>query len=354
MSALWVLNPILAMYGFGTISLFDIFLLLFLPVGLLTRLSVEDKVYVKAYYSLFIFSILLSALFNISEITDTYLRSLRLLLYLFSLFLFSTRFDIYYGKTLLKYLAFLSSIYLIYQYLAYHYLGFYPKGFVQIPGIEILRQELIDHAQTPSGKLWFRPRSIFGEPSQFAIVVGLYLCIEQNIKFVRLLFLIFALFLSGSGLGFAVILLVLFFKASIRLRTYLFITAIIAFFLLSIDSPIFNDLIKRGGRRLIMFSELSLLMSPVDMIFGKSTVGPDDFSMWPNGMVLNFYYFGMIGLLMWFLFLLNRLREMYVHNRNSTLFFFLMLVFSTELIVSQLLLFILPFIAIRNENSLDN
>ena len=353
MSFFWVLNPVLALYGFGTISLFDIFLLLFLPYGVLWRFT-EARPGVSAFYLLVICSVLLSVAFNTNEISQTYLRAFRLLLYLVSLFLFSSKFDVLMGKSVLRFLASFASAFIVYQYFCYHLLGFYPRGFLQIQGIEVLRTELIDHALTAPGKFWFRPRSIFGEPSQFAIVIGLHLFTDNNIKLVRLLFLFFSLLLSGSGLGVVVMMLVILFKTSVRLRGFILLSSVAFFILFNLEPSVFLELVKRGWRRLVMFSELNSIMSSTNMIFGKGTIGPSAFTMWPNGFVLNFYYFGFFGAFLWSLFYLRVLKEAHGTKKYPIAAYLLILIFSTELIVSQLLLLVLPFIYRKsNENSLD-
>ena len=247
--ALVCMTPILQIYAtpFPSIAVIDLTLLFFALFAFLKLLGAGYAKNSSLMLLLpFLIYVILIAFFYLPLGTPVFLKAMRIIFYYLFLILFVPIFfesnQAYYY---LKLLALFVGLYLIFQYIGIILgLGYLP-GF--LPGVPLMREELIDHANTYSGLL-FRPRSVLGEPSEIGIVLGLafFLLVERivvgqttlsNEKWF-FIFLIISLILSKSGTAFFGLLLFslsyLFTKKGLLIFNYLiallFVVLMVSFY----------------------------------------------------------------------------------------------------------------------------
>lgn len=359
----FILNPIFALYGTGflSITLLDAILISLLIFHFVKVLFLSGIKTYKLYVLILpvVFSVIFSLFINsiVSFDLDVLTKSFRYLLYLFSLLFLTSYFDLKLGWKILKYTGLISCIFLLFQYFCLYFFEYYPPGY--IPGLKLMREELIEHADVSSLKSWFRPRSFFGEPSQFGIFNGVLLFIslhfQRKIRFFHL-FLSFSLIASFSGTAFFMLVLSWSWRIFSALKKYFLLNiailgALIFYFIsLNID---FSFYYKRLIRRLESFDELFFHLNSSFIFFGHSIIGRSRFENWPNSFILYIYYFGIFGLLVLITILLYLFVKGDIFTKKLVVLIFA-LSLGTEFLVSQLILLIFPLLKFNNEGSLDN
>lgn len=370
-TTIFVLNPVLSMYGTGieSLSLFDV--LLFIPLFLvftIKSVSSSPSLLPIRQLNLYVATVLVLSTFNMvyvdqTAVTEVLLRTMRYLLYLTYLFYFSkTFFDIEFAKKLFRWLVLFATIYLFYQYLSLFIFGRYPRGYVEF--LPLMRPGLRAHFIGAAAESWFRPRSIFGEPSQYGIVAGTYLIWslseEKRVSWDKL-FIVAGLAISASGTAYLILLFALFVwihnlvskYSRFGLSTYL--TTFIIFILLGgivysvlslLAGNIINEFIFRGLRRLGGFADISIFFKYpiINTIFGLG-MRIDVFESWPSSVVRVIYYFGLFGLASYILLLILLWKQTHYQWQKMMVIVLFLFSVGNEVSVSSPLLFsILPLI----------
>lgn len=369
------------MYGTGlaTVTVFDAFLFLALfCVAAVRSVGIEAGLQPCRELQLYIATVATFSLVNLfhtepGEVADVTLRTLRYLFYLFYIFFFSkTYFDYRLAKRLFRWIALFATFYLFYQHVSLSQFGRYPKGYVEF--LPLMRPELRLHVLQATPETWFRPRSIFGEPSQYGIVVGTYLTwtlsSQKRISLDHLL-MSAGLAISGSGTAYLILLLawlgriilIMFNRARTGMRS-----SIGRFFLLAAGVGLVfwalmvfaNDLVSvfftRGQRRLHGFVFLpGFFELPLARVLVGVGMNTTVFRAWPSSVVRVVYYFGLFGLLsflLFFVFLWKQTR--FAWQRTIVLLLFLLSVGNEVGVSSPLLFLILPLAIYDGEASLQS
>ena len=354
--ALLCLTPILAIYAtpFPSVAVIDLTLLIFVLFASLNLLltGYAKNSSLMLFLPFLIYTILI-AFFYLPLGTPIFLKSMRIIFYYLFLILFVPIFfessQAYYY---LKLLAIFVGLYLIFQYIGI-ILGLgYLQGF--LPGVPLMREELIDHASKNAGLL-FRPRSVLGEPSEIGIVIGLafFLLVERivvgqttldNEKWF-FIFLFVSLILSKSGTGFGLLLfslLYLFTKRSLLIFGYLlvFLTIVLMLSFQDLLIETFNAVVSRFSIRSGGFSEVFDQSLPT-LFWGAGTVGREGMTEWAGGIARLMKFFGLFGLGLFLLPLFfQRMSKLWIFRG----LFLLFLCLFTQLPVSNWIILVLPFI----------
>lgn len=354
-----IANQVLAMYGIGlsSISVLDICLFLIIITSVF-KFIFTKKIDFNRTIILLIIPTILSYILVFSSKNDMtfHLRSFKYIFYLVSIGIIAPKTSLKDLLVIYRVLVLAACVFLCFQYFSLLVFNFYPKGYLE--GIPLLREELSSHSEITSYESWFRPRSFFGEPSQFGIFVGSYLAILVTLKkkFTKSsYFIAFSLLLSFSGTAYTLLALSLalyIVKTSKKFSMLIITGSLIPIAVLLITQNNFGpQFVKRLTRRTEGLIELNEKLDVLNFIFGNGMIGRIDFNNWANSITLYFYYFGLIGISFLFLFLLIQFRQKY--SLNSTIILLIMsLSIGTEFLISQQILLLFPILLKANENSL--
>ncbi|MDC0604960.1 hypothetical protein OAO96_06690 [Amylibacter sp.] len=256
----------------------------------------------------FIIYLIIITIFYLDDGIPILLKAGRLIFYyLFLVFIVPAFFESSITYKYLKILSLFIGLYLILQYLLL-LIGFdYLPGY--LPGLPLLREELISHAKNGSS-IAFRARSVVGEPSDIGIVMGLmlFLLVERiklgvdtlNKEKWFLGFVIIVLLLSRSATGFGMVcfcLMYLFTRKDLFIYNIILICCflLLLFVLQSFLVDLFSSIISRfeirsggyGG-----FAEQENLK----IIFGSGTLGKDGLTEWGGGVARLLKFYGILGM----------------------------------------------------------
>lgn len=184
-TTLLVLLPILSLYFVpGTKFLFfEVIIIGLFPFMFFSILKRNDIVNKILYYPLLIpliyitlhFFVLIFIYSTEINVNPILLRTLHNIFYLFTaIFFVKQYFDIEFGIKVLKITAVVSSIYIIAQSVLISTVGFYLPG--TLPFIETIVDKFNETAAATGVDI--RPRSFFSEPSAYGVYIALYLIID--------------------------------------------------------------------------------------------------------------------------------------------------------------------------------
>ena len=210
-----VLFPILSIYntGISTLTFADIILFMLLPFFSIHLVKKNKNKSIKVSLELLIISVLiflqmlLYSLFNISE-TSSVLTTLRVLLYYMTLAIFVKElFNIKWGIRYYTIVSLFASILYIIQFISLKVFNIFIPG--TLPGFSTSADvyNSIMRAGEWTSNAYARPRSLFAEPSHFAVYVSLCLAIlllqNQKKNWKIIIPITIAMLISGSGMAIA-------------------------------------------------------------------------------------------------------------------------------------------------------
>ena len=209
------LYPILCIYkGIGSITIGDLFLLLFTAIALFKPVKHHKTITSVIFFLFYIILMLLvncafsSYLVNYS-ISILFFRVLKICLYFLSIYIC---YDKFFDKTIFRksivLLGIISSLYLLLQYFFYYSFGIILLG--RIPGLNIHLSEYSELDYNYLFSFTFRPFSFFLEPASFCqfmvvpltvIVFDREIKIKNSIKTIISILFAFSMIMSTSGQG---------------------------------------------------------------------------------------------------------------------------------------------------------
>lgn len=320
-----------------SVSLADVLLLIIYPF-LILKMIKKGKLNLKKDYAPFI-ALFIYILFqtliilfgkDINYITNIVATAGRFMFYLFTVIYFVPYFfDRKIGISLYKKICVISTIFLFLQILVVKFWGYYIVG--TIPGFPLMRNELAEFNQTimNAGYL-IRPRSFFAEPAHYVSYVSIYLAIglftkKNNYKeyFAEIIISI-GIIVSNSATGMIVLAFLwamwILKNFNIRRIDVKKLLMIIILFPIAINivisSEYFKTFLERtfgfGGEGLgsaavgrfsnFMWAFSSENVSVGNFIFGRGMIEIDKYI---PGIPSMFYYFGIIGSLIFVLIMLS-------------------------------------------------
>lgn len=366
-----ILYPILGAYAspISTLSVGDIVEIVLIPFMIMVY--IKNKVKIKelinipfsilAIYT--VLQILISMLILNNEFSY-YLSAVRMLFYYIILAMFTKYFfDKNKALKIYRFTALFAAIFCIIQVVSLKLFGIFIQG--TIPGLPLRTEYLTNYnINMVNGGInasYNRPRSIFTEPSHFAIYVSLYLAIillnNSEKKRRDILITTVSLLLSGSGTAIilcAIIYVIYFFKNLKKMSKKFIIAIIICSLAGVIMAPIYvktesfqvfysrtfvkGDSVEgRFGNYNIVFNGDKTLK---EMLFGNGIVKTDEYM---TSIPAIYYYFGIIGILYYSIIILYCFKKLKGNALIAWTILFL-LAFEAEILFHARLLIFVAFI----------
>ncbi len=303
---------------------------------------------------------LLLILFLKESNKELILNTSRYVLYLLFIAFYLKFFNVKLGYKIFKFFTIFASLFVYIQVITMKFFNYYLFGY--IPFLPLV---IKDHVQTLSNRFYVlenlnRPYSIFEEPSHFALYVTLFIALAlfSNIKKeknITIVFIIVAVFLSVSYTGILLILILLILKLVLHFKKYnniakinlkvllvgtlsLALTLIVIFYYTNIFSRFnyaLNNRIKPS------FSNFfSIFSSKIDYIIG---IGMSDLDLYYPAITRTFIYFGLIGFLVLYSYILYHITVKKKYNK-VLLLLLLLTTLGTEILYGKFMILYLPFI----------
>lgn len=369
-----VMYPILNMYAtpIASVSVSDLLLLFW--VGLSLIISIKRKMYnikstVVPFFILLIYMIiqlLILIMIKDNEYShEIFLPTIRLLFYFFVIaFYTKENFIPELGLKIFKYAALFASFFIIGQKILLDVFKIYIPGTLKF--LPLMNDSIYDYnAGMYDGKN-YRLRSVFKEPSYFAIYVGLYFAISViNMKnsWIKVnIPLLVGLLISASTTAIAIIALtiILFFMKilnKLNNKNTLYIIIFIIFLIIGICMYIktksFNTFYERtfvnknavdgrfGNYKEIFTNKDSIL----EIVFGN---GIHKVDYYIPTIPRIFYYFGITGMI-YFICIAGLGLIKLKNESRTTLIVLIALSFASELLFGQFILLYMAFIAMNRK-----
>lgn len=383
---LLVILPVLSIYSIpnSKVLVFVVIVAALYPFMLYAILKKDEKVNKTFYYPLLVlllyiiiqFAVLL-VIIGVDDINTVLLRTLHNIFYLVTAIVFIKQyFDVEIGKKVLNFMAVFSSIYIIIQFVLINTIGYYLPG--TLPFFETSVDEF-NESIIASG-MTIRPRSIFSEPSAYGAYIGLYLIIDlfsadkkRFADYIPNILASIGLLLSRSTsaylLGFGIWTLWSvhkFMKNSVTKKGKFLLAAIILvpiifYYIAQTESfSIFIEHTFGSGSgewgigvmnriRNYSYAFSTQNLSNFEILFGRGMQTPDYYI---PGIPRMFFYFGIIGILIWFSIYLY---IFFVSNWPQRRVLLLMIVssFFGDSIFGINCLIYFPFIVTLNKSSIN-
>jgi len=357
-----------------TFTLADAFLLAFILAYITNILLIKNnkKIFINKHLLLISVGVIFHALIIIliSQLgiqSDMLLRTMRFVLYLLFIALFVREyFDFRLGLKILKIISVISSILLILQFVLLNFANYYLS--VYIPGLPLSAESLNELSRNYALGYSNRPNSIFQEPAHFASYVLLFFAITlfSNYKKEKLTLILIgvSLILAGSSTGILLALGLVFLwllkllkelNSTKKILRYMLVLVFVAILgLIFIRSPIYNSFVDRTFEngsategRFGNYSEVFLgQSSTLDKVIGQGMV---DYENYIPGIPRIYYYFGTIGLSIFFFYGLFGIFSKRGFNKIILLLLFTSS-FGTEIILGKFIVLYLPFIIGKTKN----
>ncbi len=368
-----VSSPLLFLYGIGVsnITLVDFFLLA-LNMIFMIRIFIDGKIMVFTNLMPFLFYIVVLSLVTTIDMDST-MRTLRYVFYLVNIVFFTKKyFDYRVGVKIYRYISLVSTVFLFIQIITYKLVGIYLPGVVL--SANLVASDLYNYDLVLQNAYYKRFMSFFAEPSHFAIYVLGYITILlfSEIGFsgfrkkdmIEFAFLSLGVVLSTSILGVMVLgamsliwLMVFVFN---RKKNYKNIFGLTLFFLVVISFMFFlqnttafeyfsnSSVLNRqaegrfGGYSIFGYQEASTL----EIIFGRGMVGMPIISN--SGFLPSFpllyYYFGFIGLILFFITFIPYFLNLKVNVSKALIICLFGIALGSELLLGIFILVFIPLI----------
>ncbi len=378
-----MLSAMLSLYGTGisTITFFDISLMTIVVLIVLDRFKQGEEVFKSIYINLIPMFIYIISMFLILLILDKFIasnvdvlfRTLRYLFYLSVLIFFvKDHFNLAYAKKTLKIIVLISIFYYFAQIFILKYFGVYIKGY--IPFLNVMRDDLIRFSENAWYSKDFRARSIYGEISQYSIYLSIYLIIllfddRSKKDWMMIIITTVGLILSISSLGvFSSILIwcawflsqVIRERIKINKKIIIQITvllfSIVGFLLITnVLTKFTHRLMYSLSGRFSGYLNLDEVYDKIDglhIIFG---IGMDLslFEAWKPSYIKFLVYFGLFGTMIYVVSIFYAMKSMKFFSVPWVMLIYsIILGFTTEVLIGNLILFIYPFI-VMEEDKID-
>lgn len=206
--------PIISIYASGIpgINLGELLLLVFLVIGVTKKWSFNDEqpygLLIISFYIVII--TLFSMMIDSSQIINVFVRTVRFLFYIFTIYFLSKKFfDFKIAVKVIRKTSIFATLYVFAQTILYRAFGLILKGFIPFIPLYTSQYESFDYALLYK-TMFYRPTSFFLEPAHFAqyIIFGIVICLfhdDFRLKNVfRGLFLTSGVILSTSGQGLVI------------------------------------------------------------------------------------------------------------------------------------------------------
>lgn len=349
--------------GFGSLHLLDAFLFILLILNLhkINQISFPIAGYFLILIICCFFHLLLDVNNNIS-----FLSQLRYFYYLlFALLIVPILKSSEKMNRAYEIIVYIAVYFLFFQWIVILSTGIYVPGY--LPGLELMREELQTFSEQAILSDWFRPRSIFNEPSNFGLFVGSYFFIKSfERKQISLgeLFIALALIVSFSTTGFLLLILSIFIRAiealkKVKIGTIInvssfFIILVIFILIVDLGENVFGRIEQAMFGRIDGYSDLFKYFNDSNLtrLIVGAGFGFKVTEVWLPSILNIFIYYGFLGLLS-FLFLLAQ----FIYKNKSIqsrayIFIILIASFFTELALnSVLIMFILLVTTNKHEDA---
>lgn len=211
--------PILYIYNSGILSLSvaDVLLIILFPILLVDMFTRKRKIKISLYMlGLTMLIVLQLAIYSFLGLTtsDTLLTTMRIVLYYTTCSIFVKEyFDFKLGMKYLKIIAFISACFWLIQYVLLNTFDIFIPGTIPWFKTEVDTYNKIMLTHSWTSYAYSRPRAFFSEPSHFAVYEALALLVymfdyHPNEK-PKILIVLLAMFLSGSGMAMILSVIVL-------------------------------------------------------------------------------------------------------------------------------------------------
>lgn len=374
-----LLSPILSIYQtqIATLTLTDILLFALLPfliMDMLKNKKLSKKFVVVQFLIIFlymIFQLLFICLLEDESVVNKILMpTMRLLFYYFIVtFFIKSYFEPKKSLKILKYVATISSAFLLVQFFVLQISGKYIPGYFNIPGLSVV-DYLKEHATTITAS--GRPRSFFLEPSHYAICCALYLGIDLIVESKKIninnIIVTCAMVLSTSGTAIFLVIIIylIYFIKNFKLilskyskQIILVTTAIIIILFVYSKTEHFQLFLNRtfinGDSAEGRFENYDLIFNDnstniIKKVFGNGILKIDDYI---PSVPRIYFYFGAVGIIYFSFIFLKNLLKLRGINWISTLILFI-LMFPTELFFGNFILLYAPFIYLDYNSCTEN
>ena len=365
--------PITNVYSTGImgVTIADVLLIgiiLFLIIDIIKKrkkIKIHKTLGIVSVY--IILQLLVIALNPPNNFIEIIMSSIRLLLYYLTLAIFTkSYFDINFALSLYRKVAIFACFFLFLQIIAEQLIGIYMPG--TIPGLPIAEGLMEFNIEKESGSLG-RARSIFLEPSHFAIyivlILGIDLLNEEKINKKRIIVYTLGLLMSGSSTAIimvAIIYLLYFLK---NMRKYslkkIFIFLIVMIFIGCL-MPIYTNTESFKT----FYDRTFVRGNATEGRFGNYSTTFKELRVWGNGLFVDnetdgylsaferiYVYFGIIGLTFFVILSIKNFINLKGIQWTTWVILFI-LIFPTEIIFGRFILLYEPFIINEDERKIGN
>lgn len=357
-----IISPLLAVYvsPFLTFTLADMALFLITPLIIVDTIHKKKLSFINQFLIIVLYMVLQLLFLGLIE-TDLFSKVLmptaRLIFYytIIAIFL-KNYFDTEYGFKIYKKIAVFASLFLILQFVVLHLTGKYIPGYLPFLNVpDIIR----NHAATITTA--GRVRSLFREPSHYAIYCALYLAIDLisiNKKInISIIIVTMAMLLSASSTAIFMVAIIyamfIYHNYKAFLSKYFFhiiaisiiIVPIIYIYTHSVSFEIFVNRTFETDQAAGRFSNYDLIFKDEtktlpQKIFGESILKIEDYI---PSIPRIYLYFGIIGILYFIVITFKNLFKTQGVNKLATIIT-IILMFPTEFTFGINMLLYAPFI----------
>ncbi len=367
-----ILSPMLVIYGtpIATLSIADIALIAILPFMLLD-LKKKDQIkdLIIPQFAIIVIYILLQIVYiclvkDSDYIETVFMPTMRILFYYFIIVCFYKKyFNTESGLKFYRITALFASLFLILQFIVLKLTGKYIPGYIQ--GLDVI-EKLQKHAATINSA--GRVRSVFAEPSHYAIYCGLYLgieliCISKKIDF-SIIIVTVAMLLSTSSTAIILVAIIYFiyfiknFRYLLSKYSINFIIIVLSIVILSLWYIRTDSYKMFVNRTFIEGNATEGRFGNYDLIFKDETTTSSE-RIFGNGVLKIeeyipafpriYLYFGYIGMIYFIIISIKNLLNLKGINWIAT-FLTIVLIFPTEFIFGINILLYAPFIYLDFNN----
>lgn len=373
-----VLFPILYIYNSGilTLSIADVILIILIPFLLFDMVKNKKKIEISKFLLFITFIIIVQLLFynlfNLSTF-DSVMTTLRIILYYGTCSLFIKEyFDYELGIKYLKKITFIAALYWIIQYVLLNFFGIFIQGTIPFfkTEVDIYNNIMNNHMWTSYA--YARPRSFFAEPSHFAVyeAIGLimYLFKYDSKDKIPVIFVLIAMFLSGSGMAMILtsIIIIIFalkkFKSLTKKKMailFLILFGVLVLYPFYSKSNSFQTFYNRtfvekdstNGRFGHFLNAFSMKKDVHEIILGEGIykIADVEGQKYITSIPRVYTYFGILGFI---IFIGLCIHNFYKLNgiRKYTWILLFAICFSSEILFHNLVMVYLPFIIKEDKN----
>jgi hypothetical protein len=298
---------------------------MFLIVGMTKKENFNNEksngLVIISFYIVFI--TLISMSIDSSQIVNVFVRSVRFLFYVFTVYFLSKKFfDFKIAVEAIRKISIFATVYVILQTIIYRIFGLILKGFIPLIPLYTSQYESFNY-ELQYKTMFYRPTSFFLEPAHFAqyIIFGLVICLfsdDFRLKNVFVaLFLTAGIILSTSGQGLVIMVFIwLIFSIELLVTAQLsrkkrmlgffipYISIVAIPFLLKVEI-VKNNLsrfLNSGSRTAVTARSEGYFAYFTENKFFGAGYGNTPEGFWFSGLAYFLYCTGLIGIILLFVF----------------------------------------------------